>query len=59
MYNGHSDVTKLLNSNGDILASYYYDAFGNILEETGSMDNPYKYSGYEYDSETWHLQENN
>ena len=32
MYNGHSDVTKLLNSSGDILASYYYDAFGNILE---------------------------
>ncbi|WP_461612180.1 RHS repeat-associated core domain-containing protein [Clostridium sp. Marseille-QA1073] len=52
MYNGHSDVTKLLNSNGDILASYYYDAFGNILEETGSIDNPYRYSGYEYDSET-------
>ncbi|WP_291581493.1 RHS repeat-associated core domain-containing protein [Clostridium sp. UBA6640] len=52
MYNGHADVTKLLNSNGDILASYYYDAFGNILEETGSIDNPYRYSGYEYDSET-------
>ncbi|WP_454054439.1 hypothetical protein [Clostridium sp. Marseille-Q7071] len=52
MYNGHSDVTKLLNSNGDILASYYYDAFGNILEETGSIDNPYRYSGYEYDGET-------
>ncbi|ARC84676.1 RHS repeat-associated core domain protein [Clostridium argentinense CDC 2741] len=52
MYNGHSDVTKLLNSNGDILASYYYDAFGNILEETGSINNPYRYSGYEYDSET-------
>ena len=23
-----------------------------VLEETGSIDNPYRYSGYEYDSET-------
>jgi hypothetical protein len=31
MYNGHADVTALLNTAGNVVATYYYDAFGNIL----------------------------
>nr|WP_303740666.1 RHS repeat-associated core domain-containing protein [Lutispora saccharofermentans] len=52
MYNGHGDVTALLNDQGNIIGSYYYDAFGNITEETGEADNPYRYAGYRYDEET-------
>jgi len=52
MYNGHGDVTALLGVGDTLLASYYYDAFGNISESTGSYNNPYRYSGYRYDEET-------
>jgi RHS repeat-associated protein len=51
-YNGHADVTALIDDAGAIAASYYYDAFGNIVEETGTAQNPYRYAGYEYDKET-------
>lgn len=50
-YNGHGDVVQIFAEDGTILASYYYDAFGNIKEETGSFDNPFKYCGYIYDKE--------
>ncbi|MDD4688790.1 MAG: S8 family serine peptidase [Eubacteriales bacterium] len=52
MYNGHGDVTSLSDIDGINLSSYSYDSFGNITDETEGFDNPYKYSGYEYDSET-------
>ena len=55
LYNGHADVTALLDSDGIIVAYYYYDAFGNpVPEETddGDIDNPIRYSGYQWDSET-------
>ena len=37
---------------GNIAAAYEYDSFGNITGETGDIENPYRYSGYEYDNET-------
>ena len=52
MYNGHADVTALLDSNGNLVATYYYDAFGNILEKTGTAENSILYGGYQYDEET-------
>ena len=54
MYNGHADVTALVTENGQILASYRYDAFGNTIEknENTGLNNPYRYAGYRYDSET-------
>jgi RHS repeat-associated protein len=52
IYNGHGDVTGLTDSGGNVIASYYYDAFGVILEETGDYSNPFRYSGYYYDEET-------
>jgi len=52
MYNGHADVTALLNTAGTIVATYYYDAFGNILDQTGVLSNNILYAGYQYDSET-------
>ncbi|HCC07105.1 MAG TPA: hypothetical protein DEP72_02915, partial [Clostridiales bacterium] len=52
MYNGHADVTALLDNSGNIVATYYYDAFGNIIEQTGNPDNNITYAGYQYDKET-------
>jgi len=52
LYNGHGDVTALLNSGGNVAAQYYYDAFGVITEETAVVNNPFRYAGYEYDSES-------
>ncbi|MGE5579276.1 MAG: S8 family serine peptidase [Bacillota bacterium] len=52
MYNGHADVTALIDASGTVLAMYYYDAFGNLLEQTGSIQNPFRYAGYFHDGET-------
>ena len=52
MYNGHADVTALLNQEGTVTATYYYDAFGNIIEQTGNANNNITYAGYQYDGET-------
>ena len=52
MYNGHADVTALLDATGTIQGTYYYDAFGNVKESTGNVDNPFTYAGYQYDKET-------
>lgn len=52
LYNGHADVTALIDTDGNIAATYYYDAFGNILEQTGDVDNNITYAGYQYDDET-------
>ncbi|MDP4093577.1 MAG: S8 family serine peptidase [Bacillota bacterium] len=52
MYNGHADVTALIKPDGTIAATYYYDAFGNIVNTTGSANNSITFAGYQYDSET-------
>ena len=52
LYNGHGDVTALVNSSGQIITTYYYDAFGVILEESAEYLNPYRYAGYYYDDES-------
>ncbi|HEX2927902.1 MAG TPA: hypothetical protein VHP38_16870, partial [Ruminiclostridium sp.] len=50
--NGHGDVTALLGQNGAIQATYYYDAFDNITEQTGDVNNSISYTGYQYDKDT-------
>ncbi len=63
MYNGHADVTALVDaSTGNIRATYYYDAFGNVQQEnyfdangnttTTPVKNNIMYAGYQYDKET-------
>jgi len=57
-YNAQSDVIGLYDDNGNIVVSYEYDAWGYILSTEGSMtstlgqDNPFRYRGYYYDSES-------
>jgi RHS repeat-associated protein len=52
MYNGHGDVTALVDGANTVQATYYYDAFGVHKEQTGTADNPYRYSGYTFDEES-------
>lgn len=52
IYNGHGDVTKILDNTNNTLNSYEYDEFGKILSENETFNNPYKYAGYYYDKET-------
>jgi RHS repeat-associated protein len=35
-----------------VVATYEYDAFGNLIKETGNVENPYRYAGYWYDTVT-------
>ena len=42
----------MVNSSGSIVATYYYDAFGNITTQTGTANNNIKYAGYQHDQES-------
>ena len=56
--NAQGDVIGLVNSHGNRVVSYSYDAWGRLLSTTGSEaagigeDNPLRYRGYIYDTET-------
>ena len=52
--NLQGDVVKLVTASGNTVAAYEYDAWGNILSQSGSMadKNPLRYRGYYYDAET-------
>jgi RHS repeat-associated protein len=53
--NAQGDITHIVDGDGNEVASYEYDAWGNHLEVTGgdiAQLNPYRYRGYRYDSET-------
>ncbi len=49
---GLGSITVLTDASGNILQTYVYDSFGNIVEQIGSLTNPYTYTGREYDSES-------
>ncbi|PIC82958.1 RHS repeat domain-containing protein [Sporosarcina sp. P1] len=52
--NYRGDVLALVNKSGERVATYTYDAWGNILTQPGPMasENPYRYAGYRYDEVT-------
>lgn len=49
-----NDISGIVDSNGNIVAKYRYDAYGNIIYSIGDMAdiNPIRYRGYYYDTET-------
>ena len=56
--NAQGDVTGLVSASGTRVVTYTYDAWGNLLATTGSLaatlgeQNPLRYRGYVYDTET-------
>lgn len=55
--NPFGDVIAILDQNGNAVAEYEYDAYGNCLEESGpntdlAESNPIRYRSYYYDEDT-------
>lgn len=52
--NHRGDVISIRDEEGKEAGSYQYDAYGNVLDESGdiSKENPIRYAGYYFDSET-------
>jgi RHS repeat-associated protein len=48
-YDGHGSVRQLTNSAGAVTDTYDYDAFGNLINSTGSTPNNYLFAGEQYD----------
>lgn len=57
-YNAQGDVVGLFDNNLNVVVEYTYDSWGNVLSITGSLastlgqDNPFRYRGYYFDSDT-------
>ena len=51
--NLQGDVMQIVNGDGEVVASYQYDPYGNIISATGALAeiNPLRYRGYIYDPE--------
>ena len=50
-YDGHGSVRGLSNLSGAITDTYAYDAFGTLIERTGSTNNNYLYAGEQFDAD--------
>jgi RHS repeat-associated protein len=49
---GIGSVSALSSSAGALANTYSYDSFGNLTASTGTITNPFRYTGREFDSET-------
>jgi RHS repeat-associated protein len=49
---GVGSVTSLSNSAGAIANTYAYDSYGKLSASTGTLVNPFQYTGREFDAET-------
>jgi RHS repeat-associated protein len=49
-YDGLGSTRSLTNSTGDITDTYDYEAFGEVINETGTTENNYKFTGEQFDS---------
>ena len=55
-----NDISGIVDGEGNVVAKYRYDAYGNTIYSTGSMAeiNPIRYRGYYFDTETnWYYLE--
>jgi RHS repeat-associated protein len=49
---GLGSIVKLVDTTGNVVNNYIYDSFGNIMEKTEGVANPYTYTAREYDTES-------
>ena len=52
LYNAHGDVVGLGNNAGALTRQYRYDAFGVEIDKNPSDQNPFRYAGEYFDTET-------
>ncbi len=52
VYNGHGDVIQVLDESGNVVNTYQYDEWGNILFCSEQIENPIRYAGEYYDQES-------
>ncbi|MCG8317644.1 MAG: putative Ig domain-containing protein, partial [Pseudomonadales bacterium] len=50
LYDGLGSTRALADSAGAITDTYFYEAFGDVLAETGDTENDYQFTGEQYDS---------
>jgi RHS repeat-associated protein len=50
-FDGHGNVRELTDSSGPVTDRYDYDAFGNLVFQSGTTANAYRYSGEQYDAD--------
>ncbi|MGF1674223.1 MAG: RHS repeat-associated core domain-containing protein [Rivularia sp. (in: cyanobacteria)] len=50
LYDGYSGVRQVSNELGEITDTYSYDAYGRLLNSTGTTENDYLYQGEQFDS---------
>lgn len=50
-YDSLGTTRDLSDSTANISDSYFYEAFGELLNQTGRTDNNYKYTGEQFDAE--------
>ena len=56
--NAQNDVVKLIDNSGNSVVEYIYDSWGKVIAATSSLttglkdDQPFRYRGYVYDTET-------
>lgn len=51
LYNAHGDVIGMTDGDGNVVNSYEYDAWGDVLSETETVENPIRYAGQYWDAE--------
>jgi RHS repeat-associated protein len=49
---GLGSITSLTNGSGTVVESYTYNAFGNLTASSGTISNPFQYTGRDFDPET-------
>jgi RHS repeat-associated protein len=49
---GLGSVTSVSNAAGSLAQTYTYDSFGNQTASSGSLTNPFRFTGREFDTET-------
>uniref|UniRef100_UPI004056DD9B RHS repeat-associated core domain-containing protein n=1 Tax=Candidatus Electronema sp. TaxID=2698783 RepID=UPI004056DD9B len=52
LYDGKGNVDGLTDSSGTLAAGYAYDAFGNLLTKTGTLEQPFRFSTKAFDDQT-------